>query len=439
MFNVKIVFLAAITIFEVGSLICGISKTSTTLIVGRAIAGLGAAGILSGSMIIIAHNVPLAKRPIYTGFTLGMYGIASVIGPLLGGVLTDRVSWRWCFYINLPIGAVVLVLIGFFLHMKLPQAQEKLSYWARFMQLDPIGTLLFIPSIVCLLLAVQLGGSTYGWSNPRIIALFVVFGILLIAFIGVQIWEGEAATVPPRIFVKRSILAGVWYGFFLGGSFFIFMYFLPTWFQAIKSTTATMSGVDILPLSFSQMFGVIISGILTTAFGYYTPFMYLGTIFMAVGAGMLYTLTPHSGAQIWIGYQIIYGFGAGFGFQQPTIAAQAVLDLPDVAVGVAINMFTQLLGGAIFDTAAQNVFTAKLLEDLPKLLPGVDPATIVASGATDLKNLVPLDQVAALLTVYNDALVQTFLVALILSAMTLVGAFAMEWKSVKGKDLSVQV
>lgn len=102
MFNIKIVFLAAISIFELGSLLCGVTTRSSMLIVGRAVAGSGAAGILSGSMIIIAHNVPLQRRPMYTGATMGMYGIASVVGPILGGALTDRVSWRWCFYINLP-------------------------------------------------------------------------------------------------------------------------------------------------------------------------------------------------------------------------------------------------------------------------------------------------------------------------------------------------
>ncbi|KAL5354260.1 hypothetical protein ACLOAV_000348 [Pseudogymnoascus australis] len=434
-FDIKFVFLAAISVFELGSLICGVAKNSITLIAGRAVAGAGAAGILSGAMIIIAHCVPLQKRPVYTGFTLGMYGIASVVGPLLGGVLTDRVSWRWCFYINLPIGAVVIALVGVFLSLPLQNDRDHSTpLRTRLMNLDPIGTAVFIPAIVCLLLALQLGGSTYPWSSGRIIAFFVVFGILFIAFIGIQIWRDESATVIPRIFMNRSVASGTWYGFFLGGSFFIFIYYLPTWFQAIQSTTATVSGVHLLPLSFSQMLGVMISGILTTRFGYYTPFMYLGVVFMSIGAGFLMTLQPDSSTQMWIGYQIIYGLGSGFGFQQPTIAAQAVLDLKDIPSGVALIMFTQLLGGAIFVSVGQNVFTNKLVYDTAKHLPGVNPLQIIQTGATELKYLVPPGQLAELLSVYNGALGQAFMVGTILAAMTVVGAVTMEWKSVKGKD-----
>jgi hypothetical protein len=302
------------------------------------------------------------------------------------------------------------------------------------MNLDPIGTTVFIPAIVCLLLALQLGGSTYPWSSGRIIAFFVVFGILFIAFIGIQIWRDESATVIPRIFMNRSVVSGIWYGFFLGGSFFIFIYYLPTWFQAIQSTTATVSGVHLLPLSFSQMLGVMISGILTTRFGYYTPFMYLGVVFMSIGAGFLMTLQPDSSTQMWIGYQIIYGLGSGFGFQQPTIAAQAVLDLKDIPSGVALIMFTQLLGGAIFVSVGQNVFTNTLVSDTAKHLPGVNPLQIIQTGATELKYLVPPGQLAELLSVYNGALGQAFMVGTILAAMTVVGAVTMEWKSVKGKD-----
>lgn len=438
-FSIKFVFLTAISIFEVGSLICGAAQNSMTLIVGRAVAGVGAAGIFSGALIIIAHNVPLEKRPIYTGLSLGMYGIASVIGPLLGGALTDKVSWRWCFYINLPIGGAVLVLIGLFLKTPPQQHNQAMTLAARFMQVDPIGTILFIPAVVCLLLALQLGGTRYAWPNARIIVLFVLFGLLFMAFVGVQIWMGEMATVPPRILIKRSISAAVWYGFFLGGSFFIVMYYLPEWFQAVEGTSATESGIRILPFSFAQMVGVAVSAGLTTRFGYYTPFMFLGTAIMAAGAGLLMRLKVDSSMGVWIGYQIVYGIGSGLGFQQPTIAAQTVLDLSDVPVGVAIAMFTQLLGGTLFVSVGQNVFTNKLIVNLADTLPNISAQAVVSSGASNLQKLVQPSDLPALLTAYNGGLAQTFMVSLILSCLTIVGAVSMEWKSIKGRKLDVMV
>lgn len=152
LFSVKIVFLGAISVFELGSLICSIAKNSTVLIAGRAVAGAGAAGILSGSIIIIAHNLPLQQRPVYTGATMGMYGIASVVGSLLGGLLTDHVSLRWCFDINLPIGGAVLLVVGFLLSIPPRNEQEILSWGANLWKLDPLGILLFITSIIFLLL-----------------------------------------------------------------------------------------------------------------------------------------------------------------------------------------------------------------------------------------------------------------------------------------------
>jgi MFS family permease len=435
-FNIKLVFLLAITCFEVGSLICGAAPTSTALIVGRAVAGLGAAGIFSGALIIIAHNVPLVKRPVYSSTVIGMYGIASVAGPLMGGALTDNVSWRWCFYINLPIGGVTIVLITLFLKAPPLERKESSSTTAKFLQFDPVGTVVFIPAIVCLLLALQWGGSTYPWSDGRIIALFVVFGVLIIAFVGIQIWRGEDATVPPRIFMQRSILAGVGFGICLGGAFFLFIYYLPIWFQAVKGTSAIGSGIRCLPLILSQIVGVGVSGGLTTRFGYYTPFMLVATILMAVGSGLLSTLKIDSNTGMWVGYQLIFGFGSGAGFQQPVLAAQTVLNLHDVPIGVAINMFLQLFGGTLFVSVAQNVFTTRLISNVVAKLPQLNPQEVVKTGARELKDLVNTPAEAnTLLVAYNGALTHAFEVALVLSCLLIFGAAAMEWKSVKGKKL----
>ena len=223
----KSAFLLAIILFEIGSLICGVAPTSTTLIVGQAVAGLGAAGIFSGSLTIIAHSVSLEKRPIYSCIVTGVYGIALVAGPLIGGALTDHVSWRWCCYINLPIGAVTVLLIALFLRAPPDQPRESSSAMERFLKFDPLDTVVCIVAIICLLIALQWGGSKYPWSNGRIVALFVVFGILITSFAGIQVWKGEDTIMPPRILMKRSILAGTWFGICLGGAFVLFLDFIP--------------------------------------------------------------------------------------------------------------------------------------------------------------------------------------------------------------------
>nr|F2SH39.2 RecName: Full=MFS-type efflux pump MFS1 [Trichophyton rubrum CBS 118892]QYR68951.1 MFS type multidrug efflux pump [Trichophyton rubrum] len=434
-FPVKWVFLIAITIFEIGSAICGAAPNSTALIIGRAVAGIGSAGIFSGALIIIAYSIPLEKRPAYTGAIGGMYGIASVAGPLMGGAFTDHISWRWCFYINLPIGAVTILSILIFLKHPKQKLDNNQTWKARLLKLDPIGTAFFMPSIICLLLALQWGGTKYPWNNGRIIALFVVFAVLISGFIYFQIRGGDSATVPPRILKKRSIASGAFFLFTIGSAFFIMVYYLPIWFQAIKGASATSSGIMNIPMVLSLVVLSIASGITVTAIGYYAPLYYVSTVLTSIGAGLLTTFTTETSKGKWIGYQIIFGAGVGTGLQLSIIAAQAVLPLEDVAVGTVIMMFCQTLGGALFVSVGQNVFTNLLVKGVVNAAPGLDPQVVLRVGATQLKNMIPPQFLDGVQVAYNDALTKTWYVATALAALSVIGSVGMEWKSVKGKKI----
>ncbi|KAF7717919.1 MFS-type toxin efflux pump [Penicillium ucsense] len=433
-YPVKWTYLVALTIFEIGSLVCAVTPSSVGLICGRAIAGLGAAGLFSGSILIITQSVSLVKRPLYTGILGAMFGVASVAGPLMGGAFTDRLSWRWCFYINLPIGGVTFFFILFF--FKASKALKPALGWKeQLAEVDLLGSCFFLPAIISLLLALQWGGVKYPWNSGRIIALFVVFGVLIIIF-GVIQWRGQdRATVPPRLIKNRNVWGSAWYALAIGAAYFVFVYYLPIWFQAIKGASAVKSGIMNLPTIISVVLLSILAGGLVTACGYYTPFMIASSIILTIGAGMLSTLAVDSGHAKWIGYQALFGIGLGLGMQQPMIVVQTALKPVDVPSGTALVMFSQTLGGAIFISVAQNIFQNQLLHYLQVEASDANAAQLVAGGATMLRQLVSGTLLQQVLHAYNDAITQTFYVAVAMGALSLIGPIFVEWLSVKGKKV----
>jgi hypothetical protein len=209
------------------------------------------------------------------------------------------------------------------------------------------------------------------------------------------------------------------------------------WFQAIKNASATKSGIMNLPAILGLVIISMGSGIAVTVLGYYTPFMLISSVLMAIGAGLLSTLDVSSGSAEWIGYQFIFGAGVGFGMQQTLVAVQTVLPAEDIPIGTAIMMFTQTLGGALFISVGQNVFTNQLIKNLANVVPDLDASLVLRTGATELKNAIPEEFIGGVLTAYNLALNQTFYVSVATGAMSIVGAVFVEWKSMKGKQITM--
>ncbi|KAI0424730.1 putative MFS aflatoxin efflux pump [Xylaria sp. FL1042] len=429
-YSARVVYIISILFFEAGSAICGAAPNSAVFIAGRSIQGIGAAGIYSGSVVGIVSVVPLHRRPIYMGLFGATSGVSSILGPLVGGAFTSNVTWRWCFYINLPFGGVALLSIATLL--KVPRPNTSLDWKTKLSQLDAVGTICLVPGVVSFLLALQWGGTTYAWNSSRIIALLTLGSVLLVLFVVVQVVMPATATVAPRIFKQRSIYTGFLAIFTIGAQFNIFLYFLPIWFQAIKGDSPVDSGIHLLPFPLATIIATLIMGGAATKLGYYTPFLLIGSFLMIIGAGLLTTLQVDTSMAKWIGYQVLYGFGLGMGIQIPNLAAQTVLQQADVATGVALMLFGLQLGGAIFISVGQSVFTNELASRL-STLQGFDKSMIEDNGATVISSSIPVELRPRVLDAYNGALRNAFLVGLIIAALTVIGAVGMEWRSVKSE------
>ncbi|KAH6645459.1 major facilitator superfamily domain-containing protein [Truncatella angustata] len=432
-FSPKWTYLASLFFFELGSLICGIAPSSLALIIGRAIAGMGSSGVFAGSLVIITRTSPLEKRPVWQGLISAMYGIASVIGPLLGGAFTDHVSWRWCFYINLPFGAVTAGIIIFFLRLTpIASPFKNMTRLEIFLQLDPLGFVLFLPSMICLFIALQWGGTQYPWGDGRIVALFFICGITLFLFGALQWKLGEKATIPPRIVTQRTIWSASWFAFFLSGSFYLFIYFIPYYFQAVKGESALSSSIDNLPLILGNVILAVASGVGVSRLGYINPFCYASVVFTSIGAGLLMTMTAETSPPRWIGYQILFGLGVGLGFQQPPNAPQAVLPLQDLPIGISVTLFCRNLGASLFVTAGNTVLDNQLRQGFADLaIPGVSPGALVEAGPISFRSIVPSSSVDAVINVYVLALQKTYQIGVIIACISVIGAIFIEWKTLK--------
>jgi hypothetical protein len=331
----------------------------------------------------------------------------------------------------LPIGGVIILAILLLLHIPSPEPEKRAAI-AQIKNLDPLGILFLLPSIVCLILALQWGGTTSPWSAPKIIGLFITFAILFVLFIVVEALMPETAMAPARVVLNRSVAGAMAFMFLISGSLMSLLYYLTIWFQAAKGDSAIHSGVSTIPLVLSMVILAIPNAIFTQKVGYYVPALLLAPVFCATGAGLLSTLTPSSNHNQWLGYQILFGFGLGLGFQTSTLVPQTVLSRADVPLGMAMMFFMQQLGGSIFLSVSQNIFSNELVDRLSGVA-GLDAETIVNTGATDLRSVVPTSELGTVVDAYSYSLTRVFIMATALSACMILAALVVEWKSIKGK------
>lgn len=363
LFGRKYSMIVAVILFEAGSLMCALADDMNVLIGGRVLAGVGGGGVQALVIILLTEVVPMNRRPLVTGLMGAVFGVSSVLGPLIGGSFTSHVSWRWCFYINLPIGGVALLFFAIIFNPPRPEG----SIRKKLMTIDYIGNLLLIAGLVIFLMAVTLGvDPKYGWDSAAVIACFVVGGVVCIIFCVWNFVFSSSPIIPLDVIktvpvVASAVTIGCYFGFFIGNLLYVSIYF-----QVIHGNNALHSGIHTMPTIISVVVFSIGGGVLINKFKYIKPVGIAGAIIGPVGAGLLTLLQVDSSNSAKIGLLILGGCAIGFEIQACFIGGQ--ISAPKTAGGLILTTsfinFCRSLGGTLGANIADAIYGTSLNKKL---------------------------------------------------------------------------
>jgi EmrB/QacA subfamily drug resistance transporter len=411
----KWIFQAAIVVFLVGSALSGLSQNMGELIGFRAIQGLGAGGLMVGAQAIIADVVSPRERGRYQGYFGAVFGLTTVAGPLIGGFFVDHLSWRWVFYVNLPLGIVALLVTGAVLHLPTHHVQHRIDYF---------GAALLAAGVSCLVLLTTWGGTEYAWGSPQIIGLGIAGVVLLILFVWRETQAAEPI-IPLGLFRNSVFSVSSAIGFIVGFGLFGAVVFLPQYMQVVRGESATASGLLLLPVMVGVLVASIGSGQLITKTGRYKLYPIIGTALTALGLFLLSHLGPTTSHVVSSIYMVILGLGLGLVMQVLVLAVQNAVSYRDLGTATSVSTFFRSIGGsfgvAIFGTIFSNTLTTNLGKVLP---PGVGARALSGGHASpaDLAKLPPALH-AAIIHAYSDSLDRVFLSGV----PVLIAAFVLAW------------
>lgn len=379
-FGRKKIFQFAILLFLAGSALCGLSQNMDQLVAFRALQGIGAGGLMSLAMTIIGDVVSPRQRGKYLGYFGAVFGISSVAGPLLGGFLTDSLSWRWIFYVNLPLGIIALIAIATRLHLPVRHSKKRIDY---------LGAGLLACTVVPVILATVWGGITYAWGSSVILGLFsgaVLAGIIFV------LWErrlGLDAVIPMHLFKNKIFSVSVVLSLLAGLALFAAILFIPEYQQIVRGYSPIKSGLLLLPLVFGMLGMLITSGRLITKFGHYKIFPIIGTFVTGLGIWLFSHLSIHTSQVTLSIWMIILGAGIGSFMQVMTLAVQNTVPREELGVSTATATFFRSmgssLGGAIFGAILVN----RLLFHLKQLLPPSSGGHVVINASQIENGIAP--------------------------------------------------
>jgi EmrB/QacA subfamily drug resistance transporter len=415
MYGRKVVLQFGLVVFLIGSALCGLSQSLDELIAFRALQGLGGGGLMVSAQAAIGDVVPPRERGRYTGLFGAVFGLASVAGPLFGGFLTSDFSWRWIFYVNLPLGIVAF----FVLAATLPTVTERVHH-----VVDYLGTVLLGSGLTAIVLAASLGGTSYAWGSPEIVGLGIAGVLLLVAFAFVERRAAEPV-LPPRLLRNRVFVVTGAVGFVVGFALFGAVTYLPLFLQVVKGASPTGSGLQLLPLMGGLLITSIVSGQIITRTGRYKPFPIAGTAVMTLGLYLLSTMSPSSSRTSISLFMFILGLGLGMVMQVLILAVQNAVDYSDLGVATSGATLFRSIGGSLGTAVLGAIFANRLTSELKRVLPAGAAAHANTGGGVNPKQIAQLPPLLrdGYLHAFTNALSTVFLVA---SAFA-VAAFVLSW------------